>query len=173
MSAQLTIYIHKIGEPIKQNDNDKSEGVIELFWFSTSPTRELYEVLPATCYDDVEDKKPDPIYGFYFRVLSTELLQGIYDFYTSKIEEYKKIISDNRDEIKENNDLIVKSSSLDVVKELRQENRDIEDGIKECESELSQLEFYNQEFHMAEEILQNNNSYSDEKPTYELVYDMD
>jgi hypothetical protein len=169
MSSELTVYLHKIGEKIEE-DNIGRNNLIHLVWFSTTPTRELYDILPATYYGE---ENPDPIYAKYYRVLTPKTIAEIHDYYNNKIKEFNDILEENNKKIADNNVLIVKCVSLDILKALREENSSLEDYNSECKDSIEQYENLNRDFSFAEEVLEENNGYSCEEKVYELVYDMD
>ena len=171
MSAYLTVYLHKIGEPIKENEDTGEVNMVKLFMFCTGPCRELYGTLDTTYYDG-DDKEPDPIYGKYFRILTSENISDVHSFYKEKIDEYKDWIAEDEKNIKDNNDLIVKAVSVDVVHDLRDDNRQLEDAIDDFKQERDSYIALDGEFSNAESILELNKPY--EKPNlYELVYSME
>jgi hypothetical protein len=171
MSAYLTVYIHKIGEPIKEDENSDRTNMIELFMLCTSPCRELYGTLNTTYYGD-DSEKSDPIYGKYHKVLTPENLADIHNFYKEKIAQYNTWIEEDEKEISENNDLIVKASSIDVVHDLRDNNSELKDSISNFKQERDEYIYLDNEFSNAESILEQNKPYDKDNP-YELVYSME
>jgi hypothetical protein len=168
MSAYLTVYIHKIGEPIKEDEEGGRTNMVELFMFCTTPCRELYGTLNTTYYDD----NPDPIYAKYYRVLTAENIADVHSFYKEKIDQYNGWIAQNKEEIAANNDLIIKTGSVDVVHDLRDNNKELENEISDFEEERDEQISLNSDFSNAERILELNKPY--EKPNqYELVYSME
>jgi Galactose-1-phosphate uridyltransferase len=170
MSSQLTVYIHKIGEPIKENEEDGSINMINIFWLSTTPTRELYDCISATYNGDTEDL---PIYGKYHRVLTSEMLKDIDDFYKGQIKSLREIVDKSKEEIKTNNDIIAKATSIDVVHDLKEENKETAEYISDSEQSIERYDWLSTHFAWAKEMVDSNNDYKKDNPVYELVYSMD
>jgi hypothetical protein len=170
MSAYLTVYIHRIGEPIKDDENEDCTNMVELFVLSTTPCRELYGTLSATYYDG--DKNPDPIYGKNYKVLTSADIADVHDFYKDKIDEYNKWIAEDEKEISMNNDLVLKATTVLLIDDLRARNKDIEDTISDFKSERDEYIDLDAHFSMAEHILEINKPYGEPNP-YELVYSME
>ena len=163
MSSQLSVYIHKIGEPIKDDEENESVNMIEIFWLSITPTRELYDCIFTTYYGETEDL---PIYGKYHRILTNEMLKDIDDFYKGQINKSKE-------EIKTNNDIIAKATSIDVVHDLKEENKETAEYISDSEQSVEQYDWLSTRFTWAKEMIDSNNDYKKDNPVYELVYSMD
>ena len=171
MSAYLTVYLHKIGEPIKEDEDSDRTNMVKLFLFCTTPCRELYGTLNTTYYDS-DDKEPDPIYGRYHRVLTPENIADVHEFYKGKINEYNDWIAENEKEINENNDLIVKAISVDVVNNLRDNNKERKYAVSDFKDERDGYISLDSDFSNAERILELNKPYEQPNP-YELVYSME
>lgn len=173
MSSQLTIYIHKIGEPITYNEDTGLTNMIELAWFTTTPTIQLYDFLPP-----IERKEKDNIYGTFYAPIDKNcghILKEIDKFYANNIADVEKEIIDNKKLIEENNTLICKTTCIDIFDKLREDNDYINSSLTQLEQDKTMYESLRQDFINIANILEINNEYEvdDNKHIYELVYSVD
>ena len=121
----------------------------ELFYLSTTPSRHL----------DVLEWSPSP------RVLTTELLNEVLDFYNEEIEYYKKSIETNKATITKLEARILKAN-VELYDKISKDIGGYNDNIRELEEELEDKQYLYNQFYFVKGILDNKSNAED----YELVY---
>ena len=142
--------LNQIMNEIKEHNKnvDRSLGC-ELFYLSTTPSRHL----------NILRWSPSP------KILTTELLDEVLEFYNEEIEFNKKSIAKNKETIAKLEARIVKAN-VDLYEKISEEIDDCNESIDYLEEELENKRYLYNKFYFAKGILDNKSNAED----YELVY---
>ena len=138
-----------IQEVDEYNKNVRKSFGCELFYLSTTPSRHL----------DILHWSPLP------KILTTELLDEVLEFYNEEIEFNKKSIAKNKETIAKLEARIVKAN-VDLYEKISEEIDNCNESIDYLEEELENTQYLYNKFYFAKGILDNKSNAED----YELVY---
>ena len=138
-----------IQEVDEYNKNVRKSFGCELFYLSTTPRRHL----------DILHWSPLP------KILTTELLDEVLEFYNEEIEFNKKSIAKNKETIAKLEARIVKAN-VDLYEKISEEIDNCNESIDYLEEELENKRYLYNKFYFAKSILDNKSNADD----YELVY---
>lgn len=151
MSSYLNIYLR----------NKKTKEKISLFWLSTTPARELYEVVPYTA------NKED-----FYAPFTKQLYDDVCNFYDEEVKNWENYIKNNNEHIAVLEKRIEKSSQ-ELYSVINDEINDYINSNNESKKEIENLKYYKSLFNFAYNALEDNNDYSEDKGNYELIYSLD
>ena len=143
---EIMTAIHEVDE---YNKNVRKSFGCELFYLSTTPSRQL----------DVLQWSSSP------QILTAELLDEVLEFYNEEIEFNKKSIAKNKETIAKLEARIVKAN-VDLYEKISEEIDDCNESIDYLEEELENKRYLYNKFYFAKGILDNKSNADD----YELVY---
>ncbi|MBQ3188720.1 MAG: hypothetical protein IJB60_04725 [Bacteroidaceae bacterium] len=143
---EIMTAIHEVDE---YNKNVRKSFGCELFHLSTTPSRHL----------NILHWSPSP------KILTTELLDEVLEFYNEEIEYNKRSIAKNKETIAKLEARIVKAN-VDLYEKISEEIDDCNESIGYLEEELENKQYLYNKFYFAKGILDNKSNAED----YELVY---
>ena len=143
---EIMTAIHEVDE---YNKNVRKSFGCELFYLSTTPSRQL----------DVLQWSSSP------KILTTELLDEVLEFYNEEIEYNKRSIAKNKETIAKLEARIVKAD-VDLYEKISEEIDDCNESIGYLKEELENTQYLYNKFYFAKGILDNKSNAED----YELVY---
>ena len=120
-----------------------------LFYLCTTPSREL-DFLPYS-------KEP--------RILTKDLLNDVLDFYDEKINDYKKILIKDKENIEILERRIVKAN-LEIYDRIDSEINELKENIEYLETEIYNYQYYYNKFYFLKGIF----GFSSNTENYELIY---
>ena len=138
-----------IYEVDEYNKNVRKSFGCELFYLSTTPSREL----------DVLQWSSSP------RTLTAELLDRVLNFYNEEIEGYKKSIARYKATIAKLETRILKAN-VELYDKISRDIDDYNDTIHDFEEDLENKQYLYNKFYFAKGILDNKSNAED----YELIY---
>ena len=138
-----------IYEVDEYNKNVRKSFGCELFYLSTTPSREL----------DVLQWSSSP------RTLTAELLDRVLNFYNEEIEGYKKSIARYKATIAKLETRILKAN-VELYDKISRDIDDYTDTIHDFEEDLANKQYLYNKFYFAKGILDNKSNAED----YELIY---
>ena len=138
-----------IYEVDEYNKNVRKSFGCELFYLSTTPSREL----------DVLQWSSSP------RTLTSELLDRVLAFYNEEIEDYKKAIARYKATITKLETRILKAN-VELYDKISRDIDDYNDTIHDFEEDLEDKQYLYNKFYFAKSILDNKSN----EENYELIY---
>lgn len=151
MSSYLIVYLR----------NKKTKEKISLFWLSTTPSRQLYNVVPYTA------DKEDP-----YVLFTKQLYDDVCNFYDEEVKNWENYIKNNNERIAVLEKRIEKSSQ-ELYNVINDEINDYINSNNESKKEIENLKYYKSLFDFAYNAFENNNDYSKDEGNYELIYFLD
>ena len=143
---EIMTAIHEVDE---YNKNVRKSFGCKLFHLSTTPSRHL----------DILHWSPLP------KILTTELLDEVLEFYNEEIEDYKKSIARYKATIAKLETRILKAN-IELYDKISKDIDEYNESIGYLEEELENKRYLYNKFYFAKGILDNKSNADD----YELVY---
>jgi len=143
---EIMTAIHEVDE---YNKNVRKSFGCKLFHLSTTPSRHL----------DILHWSPLP------KILTTELLDEVLEFYNEEIEDYKKSIARYKATIAKLETRILKAN-IELYDKISKDIDEYNESIGYLEEELENKRYLYNKFYFAKSILDNKSNADD----YELVY---
>ena len=143
---EIMAAIHEVD---KYNKNVRKSFGCKLFHLSTTPSRHL----------DILHWSPLP------KILTTELLDEVLEFYNEEIEDYKKSIARYKATIAKLETRILKAN-IELYDKISKDIDEYNESIGYLEEELENKRYLYNKFYFAKSILDNKSNADD----YELVY---
>ena len=143
---EIITAIHEVDE---YNKNVSKSFGCKLFHLSTTPSRHL----------DILHWSPLP------KILTTELLDEVLEFYNEEIEDYKKSIARYKATIAKLETRILKAN-IELYDKISKDIDEYNESIGYLEEELENKRYLYNKFYFAKSILDNKSNADD----YELVY---
>lgn len=164
MSSQLDVSIR----------NKKTNETVNLFWFSTTPARQLYSVLNTTF--EKKKGKEDSLWDLELvpKPLDDSLIQEVLDFYDEEIKSDKNYIEQcisNNERLENRIRNINNKDYKEMYDRIEEDIFSNEQAIKEMNEDIEELKFHKAHFEFARKVLESN-TYNKDKE-YELVYTLD
>ena len=143
---EIMTAIHEVDE---YNKNVRKSFGCELFYLSTTPSRQL----------DVLQWSSSP------QILTTELLDEVLAFYNEEIEDYKKSIARHKANIAKLETRILKAN-VELYDKISKDIDEYNESIGFLEEDFENKQYLYNKFYFAKGILDNKSNADD----YELVY---
>ena len=142
--------INKLIQEVEEYNNIAHESYgCMLFYLCTTPSREL-DFLPYS-------QEPKPF--------TKDLLNDVLNFYDEKINDYKKILIKDKENIKILEERIVKAN-LEIYDKINSEIYELRENIEYLETEIDEYQYFYNKFYFLQGALE----YGPNIDNYELIY---